>query len=136
METSADPYDWEQCIDSPSISALESELYDLADRHCKVPGWLSLSESVDFALDCLNSFSVVKNIDTKDLERLIKVLTHSSHCHDSDPAICRATSQISVKYKENKEKGMDFESAAIKAKAEWLGQEILRLLNPGENDGK
>lgn len=131
METSADFYDWEQCIDSPPVSAMESELYDLADRHCKVPGWLTLHEAVDFAFDCINSFSVVKNVDAKELERLVKILTRSDHCddHDYNPA-------ISVKYKENKDKGMDFEYAAIKAKAEWLGQEISRLLNSGEDGGK
>lgn len=133
METSADSYDWGQCIDSPPVSAMESELYDLADRHCKVPGWLSLSESVDFALDCLNTFSVVKNIDAKELERIVGVLTNINR-YNHDLVVCEARSQIAVKYKENKEKGMDFEYAAIKAKAEWLAEELSRLLNYGKDN--
>lgn len=136
METSANLYEWEQCLDSHPASDIESKLYDLADRHCKVPGWLSLSEAVDFALDCLNTFSVVKNIDAKDLERVVRALTSIGHCYDHDPVMCEALSQISVKYKENKEKGMDFESAAIKAKAEWLAEELSRLLDSGEEDGQ
>lgn len=132
LSEAEDGYDWGQCIDSSPYSGMESELYDLADRHSKVPGWLTLGEAVDFAFDCLNSFSTVRKVDAKDLEAVIRVLTNNGHCYDQDLAVCNAVSQIREKYTEYKAT-MGFESAAIKAKAEWLGQEISRLLNPEDD---
>lgn len=68
-------------------------------------------------------------MNSKDVERIVRVLTHQGKYYGEDPEVSTALSVIKEKYQEYR-LSYDFEAAAVKARSEWLAQELASLYCP------
>lgn len=68
-------------------------------------------------------------MNSKDVERIVRVLSHQGKYYGEDSEVSTALSKIKEKYQEYRLR-YDFETAAIKARSEWLAQELASLHCP------
>jgi hypothetical protein len=65
-------------------------------------------------------------MNSKDIERIVRVLSNQGKYYGEDPEVSTALLKIKEKYQEYRLM-YDFETAAVKARSEWLAQELSSL---------